>query len=111
MSLQGSRAAGDAAPGGVGATASRPAAPPEASLLNLLLFAAPRAAVGETLESRQSRALSVPALADAVFAASAVAGGRQPPLRAIAMACAVSAERFEVNGEARFLVRGAWSWA
>ena len=115
MPPRGRRVAGGAPPGAAGRPLPRSVAgaavprPEPRSLLNLLLFAAPRATPGESRESRQERALSVPALA-AIVKAESGPGAREPPLRAVALSCAISAERFEVNGEARYLLLGAWPW-
>ena len=113
MPPRGRRGAGAAASGGAGgAAASGAAPPPPESLLNLLLLAAPRVTPGESQESRASRALSVPALAAVARDASGL-GARAPlpPLRAVAQAIAAVAERYEVEGEARYLIKGAWSAA
>ena len=114
MPPRGRRGAGAALSGGAGGAAAPGAAhpPPPESLLNLLLLAAPRVTPGESHESRASHALSVPSLAAVARDASGL-GARAPlpPLRAVAQAVAAVAERYEVEGEARYLIKGAWSAA
>lgn len=64
---------------------------PKLTLINLILFAAPRAVEGESLPSRRSRARSVPVLARLVYDASRELGGaaaaKQPKERDVHRAC------------------------